>query len=261
MLRTVEDLVHDNPGFAPLAATARHIHGLVHEDPEALQRAATEHHLLWARAWAAEDLALARPATAPTAARVRQLVTARDAFDGCGALLDRARVQQRLDRIRTTDVDGTGWWDDLKHLERTVATLVREGLTNRQIARRMSLSPHTVNYHLRQIFRKLGIRSRVELARIAQAHARCPIGSKHDCLLWRVVRPSTGDSGCARAGYRDVAGAVTGAPPGCGVVTRRAENASVSQASRVTPAATRASAGGPAARVRPPSAPATAWPR
>jgi DNA-binding CsgD family transcriptional regulator len=32
----------------------------------------------------------------------------------------------------------------------------------------MYLSPHTVNYHLRQIFQKLGIGSRVELARIVQ---------------------------------------------------------------------------------------------
>ncbi len=47
-----------------------------------------------------------------------------------------------------------------------MARLAGEALTNRQIARRLYLSPHTVNYHLRQIFAKLGIRSRVELARI-----------------------------------------------------------------------------------------------
>jgi DNA-binding CsgD family transcriptional regulator len=46
--------------------------------------------------------------------------------------------------------------------------MVSDALTNQQIARRLSLSPHTVNYHLRQIFQKLGINSRVQLARIVQ---------------------------------------------------------------------------------------------
>ncbi|URN13519.1 helix-turn-helix transcriptional regulator [Streptomyces radiopugnans] len=37
------------------------------------------------------------------------------------------------------------------------------GLTNRQIARELELSPHTVNYHLRNVFRKLSITTRVKL--------------------------------------------------------------------------------------------------
>ncbi|MEK8169959.1 helix-turn-helix transcriptional regulator [Streptomyces sp. M19] len=41
----------------------------------------------------------------------------------------------------------------------------RPGLTNRQVAQRVHLSPHTVTYHLRRICGKLGIRSRIELAR------------------------------------------------------------------------------------------------
>ena len=60
-------------------------------------------------------------------------------------------------------------WGALSHQEQVVADLVSLGLTNRQIALRMFLSPHTVNYHLRQIFRKLGIISRVQLAGLAQA--------------------------------------------------------------------------------------------
>ncbi|MEV6604908.1 helix-turn-helix transcriptional regulator [Kutzneria sp. NPDC051319] len=54
----------------------------------------------------------------------------------------------------------------LTDTERVIAQLVGTGMTNRQVATRVSLSPHTVNYHLRRIFRKLDIRSRVELARI-----------------------------------------------------------------------------------------------
>jgi DNA-binding CsgD family transcriptional regulator len=56
--------------------------------------------------------------------------------------------------------------------ERDVAALVSEGLTNQQVARRLHRSPHTVNFHLRNIFRKLDVRSRVELA--VYVHRRPP---------------------------------------------------------------------------------------
>lgn len=57
-----------------------------------------------------------------------------------------------------------GGWGDLTDRERAVAVLAGHALTNQQIARRLAISPHTVNYHLRQIFRKLAIDSRVRLA-------------------------------------------------------------------------------------------------
>lgn len=57
------------------------------------------------------------------------------------------------------------WWSSLTDTERAIAELAAEGLTNGQIARRIGRSTHTVNYHLRRIFRKLRIRSRVEIAR------------------------------------------------------------------------------------------------
>ncbi|MCE0444982.1 helix-turn-helix transcriptional regulator [Streptomyces tricolor] len=40
------------------------------------------------------------------------------------------------------------------------------GLTNQQVARELELSPHTVNYHLRNVFRKLAITTRVRLTTI-----------------------------------------------------------------------------------------------
>jgi DNA-binding CsgD family transcriptional regulator len=57
-------------------------------------------------------------------------------------------------------------WTSLTDTERHVAKLVSDSLTNPQIAERMFLSRHTVDFHLRQIFRKLTINSRVELTRV-----------------------------------------------------------------------------------------------
>ncbi|GAA0373138.1 helix-turn-helix transcriptional regulator [Streptomyces blastmyceticus] len=45
--------------------------------------------------------------------------------------------------------------------------LVGEGLTNQQMARRLGLSPHTVNYHLRKLFKCFGVNSRIDLLRAA----------------------------------------------------------------------------------------------
>jgi len=50
--------------------------------------------------------------------------------------------------------------------ERSVAEHVAAGLTNRETAAALFISPNTVDYHLRQIFRKLNLQSRVELARL-----------------------------------------------------------------------------------------------
>jgi DNA-binding CsgD family transcriptional regulator len=61
-------------------------------------------------------------------------------------------------------------WSSLTERERTVARLAGHALTNQQIAHRLRISPHTVNFHMRQVFRKLAIDSRVSLARIVQAH-------------------------------------------------------------------------------------------
>lgn len=61
-------------------------------------------------------------------------------------------------------------WRTLTDAELRVAELVAGGLTNRNIAEYVNLSPHTVDAHLKHIYIKLDIHSRVELTVLALQH-------------------------------------------------------------------------------------------
>ena len=66
-------------------------------------------------------------------------------------------------------------WSSLTDTEVAVAQLVAQGLTNREAAAHLYLSPHTIDYHLRQLFQQLDVRSRVELTRaILRRQAELP---------------------------------------------------------------------------------------
>jgi signal transduction histidine kinase len=62
-------------------------------------------------------------------------------------------------------------WPSLTDTERAVAHLAAQGLPSRVVADRLLLSQPTVRAHLRHVFRKLGVRSRVELARVTEQAA------------------------------------------------------------------------------------------
>lgn len=79
-------------------------------------------------------------------------------------------------------------WSRLTAAERLVAGLVADGLTNREVARRLSLSRHTIDFHLRQIYRKLGVRSRVELARVSESAAQAETIAAASAVRQRVER-------------------------------------------------------------------------
>jgi len=53
-----------------------------------------------------------------------------------------------------------------RHLEQGIVDLVRQGLTNQQIARRVYVSENTVKQYLKRIFTKLEVHSRVELVQV-----------------------------------------------------------------------------------------------
>jgi DNA-binding CsgD family transcriptional regulator/tetratricopeptide (TPR) repeat protein len=59
--------------------------------------------------------------------------------------------------------------DDLTPQERQIAQLARDGLSNPEIGARLFLSPRTVEWHLRHVFSKLGIRSRHQLGIVLRA--------------------------------------------------------------------------------------------
>jgi DNA-binding CsgD family transcriptional regulator len=152
---------------------AAHSLGLAAQDPARLAEAAAQHPDSWAKASAAEDLGVLHVRQGDQGHAVRYLTQAIEGYESSGAAADTARVRRRLRKLGVRRRHWTqsasrpvAGWESLTDTEHNVSDLVAQGLNNGQIAARMYLSTSTVAFHLRQIFRKLSIRSRVELARI-----------------------------------------------------------------------------------------------
>ncbi|MGX1273901.1 LuxR C-terminal-related transcriptional regulator [Streptomyces phaeoluteigriseus] len=111
--------------------------------------------------------------------RRRRLREARDrlgaalvGFERCGA---RAWAEQTRGELRANGAEGSGprtaGSPDLSGLtpqQLRIARRVAEGATNREVALTLSVSTRTVDYHLRKVFATLGVRSRLELARLVE---------------------------------------------------------------------------------------------
>jgi DNA-binding CsgD family transcriptional regulator len=186
------ELAAGNPGFAGIAAAAAHARGLLDHDDDALRRAAEGGPDPWARASAAEDLGGLLIGRHDFVEAGRRLEDSLAGYDQAAALRDGRRVRRRLRGIGirrrhfTHATRPKSGWMSLTDTERAVSDLVAKGLTNQQIAAEMFLSTHTVAFHLRQVFRKLDIGSRVDLARVCTEQAqtaKAPTGS---------VRPGKG---------------------------------------------------------------------
>ena len=89
------------------------------------------------------------------------LEDARSRFRALGARVWEARADEALARIGGRSASPT----DLSETERRVADVVSLGLTNKEAADRLFMSVKTVESNLRRVYRKLGVRSRTELAR------------------------------------------------------------------------------------------------
>ncbi|MFF0296254.1 ATP-binding protein [Kitasatospora sp. NPDC004614] len=80
-----------------------------------------------------------------------------------GPWRDRAAAELRAAGADVSTADAGASQDPLTPQEQRIAELAARGLTNRDIAARLYLSPRTVGYHLRKVFAKLGIRARAQL--------------------------------------------------------------------------------------------------
>jgi DNA-binding NarL/FixJ family response regulator len=80
-----------------------------------------------------------------------------------------ARLVQRLMKATGGADEGL---NSLSDREREVLALIADGMTNRQIANRLVVSPRTAEAHVRKILRKLGVKNRTEAARYLAAPGR-----------------------------------------------------------------------------------------
>jgi DNA-binding CsgD family transcriptional regulator len=161
------------PDFPFLEAACAHTGAVLNDDWPLAEEAAELYRECPAplvQALALEDAGRLTPINKPDRA-VGYLDAAHEIYADAGAARDAARVRGLLRRrgVRRSSAAParSPHWPELSDSETAVVRLVASGATNREVADQLYLSPHTVNAHLRHVFTKLGIRSRVELARLA----------------------------------------------------------------------------------------------
>lgn len=169
---TAKALRTGNRNLHALRVGALHAQALLDGDLDALTQASHSHRDPWAQATAAEDRARLLLTRDDREAAIVELEKVLSTYSALGGERDTARVRRDL---RQLGVRRRHWkhakrpvsgWDSLTNAERRVAELVANGLTNRQVANELFVSPHTVGFHLRQVYRKLSLRSRVDLIRL-----------------------------------------------------------------------------------------------
>jgi DNA-binding CsgD family transcriptional regulator len=106
--------------------------------------------------------------------RVESRRALRAAIDGFTALGSKAWLERALIELRATGAKARKRTeitrDELTAHELQVALVVARGATNREAAAALFLSPKTIEFHLAHVYRKLGLRTRTELAAHAARH-------------------------------------------------------------------------------------------
>jgi len=171
----VELLERDGRQGTLFAAVALHAHALLDNDFEKLDEAVrrladSARPLLYAGA--VEDSGHAMAKARDRHMAVERLSLAFEAYSARGCSADARRVARALVPLgvhrRVVRHRAQCGWDSLTESELRVLELVADGATNREAARELCVSPHTVNTQLRSVFAKLGIHSRAELIRLAR---------------------------------------------------------------------------------------------
>lgn len=167
------------PGVAAVQAAALRVRGLVERD---VQAAVMSVGLLDGtprvveQAAAREDAATVLIDADRTTDAVALLDEALARYEAMGAWAWAGRAAASMRRLgvrrgargpRRREVTG---WDSLTDAELTVSRLVAEGMTNKEVAGRLHLSPHTINTHLRHVYAKLGVANRAGLAAEVARH-------------------------------------------------------------------------------------------
>jgi DNA-binding CsgD family transcriptional regulator len=165
-------LATNSPGNTDAAAAAVHARGLVERNPLMLDQAAASYSADFGHARALEDAGIAWADLGDRCAAETRFREAHSLYERLGAADGTARVRWAL---RAIGVHLCHWtrrnrpsagWDSLTDTERRIAELVSRGLSNREVAGEVFLSVHTVAFHLRHVFWKLGVSSRVQLTRM-----------------------------------------------------------------------------------------------
>lgn len=166
-----ERLADRNPEVTSYRAAALHARGVRLGDLATLRRAVAEYRRSprpLDRAAALEDAGSAADLAGRRDEAAALLDEAAGHYEASGCARDAARIRAVLcgrTQVRRHRAPVGPAPAALTEAEVRVVRLVAEGLTNRQVAARLYLSPHTVDSHLRHAFTKLDLNSRVELTR------------------------------------------------------------------------------------------------
>jgi DNA-binding CsgD family transcriptional regulator len=177
-----EEGARRNPGVATFAAIAQGLRGLLDHDLDQLAEAsdtAARSPRPLVRAGVLEDYGRALLGAGELTAGGERLDEAWALYDECDARGCRSAVQQTM---RAAGLRRSWWataqsrpldgWTALTEAEIRVAKLIADGHTNKSAAAQLGVSANTIGTHLRSIFAKLGVRSRVQLTNLL--HTREP---------------------------------------------------------------------------------------